>query len=93
MRYTRISCMPFRATMDFDRVVNADDDDDARRQACLCIDRELDDILGYVNTQNVTGVRIETHEIRELRSMEGQQVWNPDPFPSEKAIPRYIELV
>lgn len=85
--------MPFRATKFFDRFLSGQDTEDALRQACLCIDRELDEILAFVNTQNVTGVRIAAHEVVEVPTAEDREIWNPDPFPQTTRVPRYIELI
>jgi hypothetical protein len=91
LRYTRISCMPFQAILELDRLVQGMDRDDALRQACLCVDRELDEILARVNTQNVTEIWIEPRQIVEA-APPADDLWNPDPFPPEQSLPRYIVL-
>jgi len=90
MRYTRISCMPMRATMDLDRVVLAKDQDDAVRQACLCLDRDLEELLWAVNSMNVSEVIVEVRSVDTSADGDGEAPWNPDPFPPEVAVPPYV---
>lgn len=92
MRYTRVSCMPFRARLEIDRPVQAADREDALRQACLCLDQELEEILARVNSFNITVVRVVPGEIVERGPAQEQDVWNPEPFPPDIPIPRYLEL-
>lgn len=92
LRYTRISCMPFRAKLDLDRLVQAEDRDDALRQACLCIDRELDEILASVNAINVTEVWVEPQDLEERPPTPGLDLWNDPAFALDRPIPQYIVL-
>ena len=93
MRYTRISCMPFRASMDFDRVVLGDDEEDAVRQACLCIDRDLEELLWAVNTINVSEVLVEVRGVEESGAAAREEPWNPEPFPPSVEIPPHVVLL
>ena len=92
MRYTRISCMPMRATMDLDRVVSAEDQDDAVRQACLCLDRDLEELLWAVNSMNVSEVIVEVRSVEPAAEGDREAPWNPDPFPAEVTVPPYVIL-
>jgi hypothetical protein len=93
MRYTRVSCLPFRATMDLDRLVQARDRDDALRQACLCLDRDLEELLSTVNAMNVTEVLVTVREVSpELQGARDEELWNPEPFDTEILVPRHIVL-
>lgn len=93
LRYTRISCMPYRAKLDIDRVLRAADAEDALRQAGLCLDRDLEDIFADINTINVSNVLIDVRTVRELDhagDTDGPELWNPTPFDPELRVPRYI---
>lgn len=89
MRYTRISCRPFRATFPASRVVQAEDAEDAVRQACLCIDRDLEEILSRVNAINVSEVLIEFSCVEPARD-ETPAFWNPSWFPRDLTVPPYV---
>lgn len=92
LRYTRISCMPFRASLEFGRYIQATDKSDALRQSCLCVDRDLEDILARVNTMNVTKVVVEPRNIRRINGQSPEPIWNHEPFDHNIKIPRYIVL-
>ncbi|HNS99133.1 MAG TPA: hypothetical protein PKL73_19405 [Polyangiaceae bacterium] len=89
LRYTRISCMPYRATFPAAKVVQAQHADDAVRQACLCLDRDLEDILAQVNALNVSEVWVDILSVQLLKQAQ-DPVWNPWWFPTDQAIPSYI---
>jgi len=89
LRYTRVSCLPFGAVMALDRVVRANDEVDAQRQACLCLAEELEDILAAVNAMNVSEVRVDFAEIQPTEP-DNPTLWNPVPFPPELTVPRHI---
>ena len=89
MRYTRISCMPFRATYPATRVVQARDEEDVVRQACLCLDRDLEQILARVNAINVSEVRVEVSSIQPL-AQGNEAFWNPKWFSADDTIPPYV---
>lgn len=91
MRYTRISCLPFRASMDLDRVVLASSDDDAVRQACLCLDRDLEELLAWVSSINVSEVRVEVRGVGP--APPDRRPWNPKPFPPEVEVPPWVVLL
>lgn len=89
MRYTRISCMPFRATYPASRIVQAQDEEDAVRQACLCLDRDLEEILSRVNAINVSEVRVQISDVEGVR--DGTDAyWNPQWFSRDVVIPPYV---
>ncbi len=92
LRYTRISCMPFRATIELSRVVEAENQADALRQACLCVDRDLEEMLASVNTINLNKVHVEVQTVKELHGSEGQDIWNPAQFEPQVEVPRYIVI-
>ena len=92
MRYTRISCMPFRAVLGIAKLVQAQDEADALRQVALCLDRDLEEILAQVNAMNVSYVRLEVHGLREEPATDGEALWNPTAFPQELPVPPHIEL-
>jgi hypothetical protein len=75
--------------MALDRVVQARDEVDAQRQACLCLAEELEDILAAVNAMNVSEVRVDFEEIQPTEP-ENPTLWNPVPFPPERTVPRHI---
>lgn len=89
MRYTRISCRPFRATFPASRIVQAEDPDDAVRQACLCIDRDLEEILSRVNAINVSEVLVEFSSVEPAQEPEST-FWNPSWFPRDLTVPPYV---
>jgi hypothetical protein len=91
MRYTRISCMPFRATFPASKVVQAEDSKDAVRQACLCLDRDLEEILAQVNALNVSDVLVDIRAVR-LVALDDGPPWNPAWFPPHVALPSYVVL-
>jgi hypothetical protein len=93
LRYTRVSCMPYRATLELSHVVSARDREDALRQGALCVDRDLEEILSKVNTLNVSDVIVEARAVQELETLqesESTTLWNLEPFGPELAIPRHI---
>ena len=92
LRFTRISCRPFGATKELSRIVRAGDRDDALRQACLCVDRDLEGILAFVNTINVSKIKVDVRAISALEADEQPpgDIWNPVPFDPEQQVPRYI---
>ena len=92
MRYTRLSCMPFRAAVEFDRAVLAESREDAVRQACLCIDRDLEEILSRVSAINVSEVLVEVRDVTALGAASSPDLWNPEPFPADREVPRHILL-
>jgi len=90
LRYTQVSCMPFRASMDFERQVQAVDEEDALRQACLCLDRDLEQVLSQVNAINVSEVIVEVRSINETAASTGDALWNPEPFEKQLEVPPHI---
>ncbi len=91
MRYTRISCMPFRATHETTRIVQARSENDAVRQACLCLDRELEEILSKVNAINVAEVLVNIRSVEPApRGNKVPEFWNPRWYPSDQLIPDYL---
>lgn len=90
LRYTRISCMPFRASIDFDKTVQAKDSTDAVRQACLCLDRDLEDILSRVNAINVSEMIVEVKALREVSASTDPTLWNPKPFGPQLQVPPHL---
>lgn len=91
MRYTRWSCQPLGASMAFDEIVQAVDAEDAVRQACLCLDRDLEKLLGSVSAANVSEVHVAVEALEELFG-SAAQVWNPAAFPERKRAPAHIVL-
>lgn len=91
MRYTRISCMPLRATMEFDEIVQAKSAEDAPMQAAKCIDRDLEEILWAVSSMNVTEVILEFQSVTAATPDQAGDVWNPESFPDDE-LPRYVVL-
>ncbi len=81
--------MPFRASLDFSRWVQAKDESGALKQACLCIDRDLEEILAHVNTMNVSEVLVELRRIESAKTVDGE-LWNTAPFDENTVVPRYI---
>lgn len=91
MRYTRISCMPFRATYETDRIVQAQSEHDAVRQACLCLDRELEQVLSKVNAINVAEVLVDIRSVEPAPESDREsEFWNPRWFPSDQRVPDYL---
>ena len=91
LRYTRVSCMPMRAKLALSRCVQAVDSDDAIRQACLCVDRDLEELLAHVNTINVSEVIVEVHRVEPALQAESA-LWNESWFPPGAAVPAHILL-
>lgn len=89
MRYTRISCMPFKAKFPASKLVQALDEQDAVRQACLCLDRDLEDVLAGVNAINVSEVRVEFSRVELVRGT-GAEYWNPEWFEGGIPIPEHV---
>lgn len=89
MRYTRISCMPFEARFAASKVVQARDEEDAVRQACLCLDRDLEEILSRVNAINVSEVWVTFSEVTPVED-SGEAFWNPSWFSHEVQVPPYL---
>lgn len=87
MRYTRVSCMPFRATYETTRIVQAQSDQDAVRQACLCLDQELEEILSKVNAINVAEVLV---DIKFVSPASERDFWNAQWFPPDQQVPDYL---
>ena len=89
IHYTRISCRPYGASLEYDRLVQAQDREDAQRQACLCVERELEVILAQVNTANVSEVLVDLRDIQPTQH-QGQPLWNESPFPRDQRVPRHL---
>lgn len=92
LRYTRVSCSPMGASLPIARTVQAADPDDALHQACLCLDRDLEQLLARVNTINVSEVIAELRTLRPVDASPGEGLWNPAPFAPEIPIPRHIQV-
>ncbi len=92
MRYTRISCMPYRALLGLSKLVQAEDEEDALRQAALCLDRDLEEIFAQVSAINVSSVRLEVHGLQPEPSTDGEALWNPTAFARQQQVPPHIEL-
>ena len=89
LRYTRISCRPFGARLELDRLVEAESEQDAIRQACLCLDAELEQVLAGINAINVSEFPVDILAI-EPAAREAGELWNPHPHPADKAIPPHL---
>jgi hypothetical protein len=81
--------MPMRAKLPMSRCVLAIDADDAIRQACLCVDRDLEEVLANVNAINVSEVIVEVHRV-EPTAQADTAPWNHALFPAEVAVPSHI---
>ncbi len=92
MRYTRISCMPFRAVLGLAKLIQADDEADALHQAVHCLDRDLEDLLAQVNAANVSYVRLEVHRLEREPTTDGERLWNPTTFATQLPAPPHIGL-
>jgi hypothetical protein len=92
MRYTRISCMPFRAVLGIAKLVQAHDEADALRQAVHCLDRDLEELLAQVNAINLSHVRLEVHSVEPEPAADGDPLWNPTVFPKLLALPPHIAV-
>lgn len=90
LRYTRVSCQPLRATVPFDRVVLARDGEDALRQACLCLDRDLEELLSAVNAMNLSAVHVEHESIEPAPPDLASEPWNADPYPEDVEVPPHV---
>ena len=89
LRYTRISCRPFGARLELDRLVGAESEQDAIRQACLCLDAELEHVLAGINAINVSEFPVDILAV-EIVAGDAGVLWNPSPHPVEKAIPPHL---
>lgn len=95
LRYTRISCMPYRATLDLDRFLIAENRADALHQAGLCLDRDLEEILANINTMNVADVLVDVRRVQQLTDREKpgeSKIWNRNPFNEDLPLPRHIVI-
>ena len=89
LRYTRISCRPFGARLELDKLVEAESEQDAVRQACLCLDADLEQVMGNVNAINVSEFPVDIVAVEPAVAGAGE-LWNPRPFPRGQAIPRHL---
>lgn len=91
LRFTRISCRPLGARAEFDRYVEAQSEHDAMRQACLCLDAELEGIIADVNTINVAELLVDVLTV-ELSRGAGGVLWNASPYPATRQVPGYLTV-
>jgi len=91
LRYTRFSCAPMRAKLPMSKTVLATDDSDALRQACLCVDRDLEEILAQINAINVSEVVVEVHRVEPSAAPPGEP-WNGAGFDPSVIVPPYVLL-
>jgi len=89
MRYTRISCMPFRARYPASHTVQAEDEEDAVRQACLCLDRDLEEILSSVSAIHVSEIWVEFSRVERVAAPR-RALWNPCWFARDLLVPPHI---
>ena len=89
LRYTLISCKPMGAKLEFDRIIQAADRNEAALQACLCLDRDLEEIMARVNAINVSEVMVDIKNIEETNRGD-EPLWNPFPFSEQKVPPHII---
>ncbi len=90
LRFTRYSCAPWRASKSFDRFVQAADPPDAVRQACLCLDQELEQILAQINAINVSEVYVDISRVTPTERSADEPLWNSSRFDPSLEIPQYI---
>ncbi len=90
MRYTRISCRPFEARYLVTEVVQARDEQDAQRQACLCLDRDLEEILSRVNSINVSELMIEFTCVQKIEARKNEAYWNTEWSDENQPVPPYF---
>jgi hypothetical protein len=76
--------------MRFNETVRAQDEEDALRQACLCLDRDLEEILSQINAINVSEVIVEVETIEEVKASTVKNLWNPELFSTQLEVPPHI---
>jgi len=91
LRYTRMSCRPYGARMELDRLVLAESEQDAVRQACLCLDMELERLMSEINAINVSAFPVDILLVEQVGSGAGR-TWNETPFPAGQHVPAHLQV-
>jgi len=91
LRYTRMSCRPYGARMELDRLVLADSEQDAVRQACLCLDADLERLMSEINAINVSAFPVDILLVEQVGSGAGR-TWNETPFPASRCVPPHLQV-